>query len=218
MTLSEIRRPAVDLSRRKARPLARPKVFRQPTLTTLKFFSPEDANSEHVVPTVFSSASHGLVWSNVSDTGADAYAHGNQLRKAAEFRARRWRGHAQPKVHWAEVPFSAIKDRIAELEEASHEIGAVLSQESVSWLWGFVLHYGITAFPFITLRPNGEVRALWENNTGLQLGVQFHTSGRVGYVVFVQSSDGQPAHHTGFCSVKDLDDVIVRHNLDTLCA
>lgn len=76
------------------------------------------------------------------------------------------------------------KARIQELKADARAEGHAVSAASESDLLAFLDDYVFTRRPFITLLDNGNLRALWKNDDGEQIGIQFRGNKQVQYVFF----------------------------------
>jgi hypothetical protein len=77
-----------------------------------------------------------------------------------------------------------IEDRLRELRIDAHVDEEAFSEESVRDLRQFVKSIGITKRPGIFLLDNGNVRALWRDADGQQVGLQFLGDEKAQFVIF----------------------------------
>lgn len=110
----------------------------------------------------------------------------------------------------------AIDQRLVELREAAYDDGITWSMSSERGLLGFIKRTGTTAVPFLTLRPDGNLRALWERSNGDQVGLQFIDRFKIGYVLFVAASDNEVDRHFGSTSRSRLSALIRHFQLNSL--
>jgi hypothetical protein len=111
----------------------------------------------------------------------------------------------------------AAKARILELKTdaraESHAVSAASEENLLAFLDGYVF----TRRPFITLLDNGNLRALWKNDAGEQIGIQFRGGKQVQYVFFARR-EGQEfmARVSGRDSLTDIERQIEALNLERL--
>ena len=80
----------------------------------------------------------------------------------------------------------ACQKRVNVLKEEAYEEGHVFCEKSEGDLIAFLHEQSFSYRPVITLLSNGNLRALWKDNTGEQIGLQFRGGGEVQYVLFVR--------------------------------
>lgn len=86
---------------------------------------------------------------------------------------------------------SELEDRLAELKEAAAEDGVPFSQASAEMARRFCRRSGRSTRPSIFHLDNGNVRLLWENERGEQVGLQFRPElHAIQCVIFKLRSDG----------------------------
>jgi len=87
----------------------------------------------------------------------------------------------------------AAEKRLEELKEIAVEDGYEISSASEKALRAFLAATPFSKRPYITLLDNGNVRALWEDETaGEQIGLQFLNRDFVQFVIFVRRErDGE---------------------------
>ena len=79
--------------------------------------------------------------------------------------------------------------RIQELKADAQIEGYTVSESSERDLLRFLDEYVFTQRPFITVLDNGNLRALWKNEKGENLGIQFLGKDQVQYVFFAYRAD-----------------------------
>ncbi len=77
-----------------------------------------------------------------------------------------------------------IEDRLRELLVDAQVEGEAFSEASVADLRQFLGSVGVTKRPAIFLLDSGNIRALWRDVEGQQVGLQFLGGGRVQFVIF----------------------------------
>lgn len=99
----------------------------------------------------------------------------------------------------------AAKARIQELKTDARAEGHPVSTASEEDLLAFLDGYVFTRRPFITLLDNCNLRALWKNDAGEQIGIQFRGGKQVQYVFFARR-EGQDfmARVSGRDSLSDI--------------
>ena len=101
-------------------------------------------------------------------------------------------------------------------DEAVHD-GYVLRATSEVDFWQFVRSVPDVRQGNLVLMDNGNLRAIWKDNQGTRLGVQFLGDGLVQFVVFKQRKQGQPISRvSGRDSLEGLRRQIVAFELDSL--
>jgi len=130
------------------------------------------------------------------------YHEGHQIRQPKRFRTRL----DVPRVvdqSYVQAP-QQFAARLIELESAADEAGIEKSAASETCLSAFMVNAAVSRMPIITLRPNGDLRAVWKNNDGEQVGIQFESTLKLDYVIFSKNSDGEIEHHLGKSSEKSV--------------
>jgi len=113
--------------------------------------------------------------------------------------------------------FRAAKARIMELKDDARAEGYGVSAASENDLLAFLNGRVFTRRPFITLLDNGNLRALWKNAEGEQIGLQFRGGKQVQYVLFARRKDeGFMARASGRDSLAGIERQIEAHNLGRL--
>jgi len=92
---------------------------------------------------------------------------------------------------------SEIVTRIRELCLDAVVDGDAFSEESLTDLLSFLRAVKPTVRPSLFLLDNGNLRALWRNDNGEQVGLQFMGHDLVQYVIFARRSNGQMMRHFG---------------------
>lgn len=100
----------------------------------------------------------------------------------SKLHARRQEEFAQKRLKAAK----AAKARIDELKTDAQAEQQAVSLESEQDLLAFLDHCVFTRRPFITLLDNGNLRVLWKNKAGEQIGIQFRGGKQVQYVFFAR--------------------------------
>ena len=112
---------------------------------------------------------------------------------------------------------AAYKSRITYLQnEAAHD-GYAVSPASEFDFWRFVRSAPDKRRANLVLIDNGNLRAIWSDEHGSRLGLQFLGGGVVQYVIFKRQNHGQPMSRvTGRDSLEGLARLIDAHDLLTL--
>lgn len=84
---------------------------------------------------------------------------------------------------------NSIKERIFTLKRLGDEEGIASSDKSAKFLIDFFNKRMIKNEPFIFLLENGNFRALWENKSGEQIGLQFLPDKNIQFVIFANRPD-----------------------------
>lgn len=85
----------------------------------------------------------------------------------------------------AEV-WRALLERLAELESAAEDEGIHLSEASEHDLKHFLSTHSFSRRPYLSLLENGNLRVLWKNAEGEQIGLQFRGGQEVQFVLFAK--------------------------------
>lgn len=113
--------------------------------------------------------------------------------------------------------FKAATARLNELKVDARAEGCTVSPESEKDFLAFLNCRIFTRRPFITLLDNGNLRALWKNAEGEQIGLQFLGAHKVQYVLFAKRIRGEfMARASGRDTLSDIDRQIEAHNLGRL--
>lgn len=113
--------------------------------------------------------------------------------------------------------FGAAMARLSELKVDARAEGYTVSPKSEKDLLEFLNSRIFTRRPFITLLDNGNLRALWKNAEGEQIGLQFLGAHKVQYVLFAKRIRGEfMARASGRDTLSDIDRQIEAHNLGRL--
>ena len=112
---------------------------------------------------------------------------------------------------------AAYKSRIMYLQsEAAHD-GYTVSPASELDFWQFVRTAPEKRRANLVLMDNGNLRAIWSDDHGSRLGIQFLGGGVVQYVIFKQQNHGQPKSRVaGRDSLEGLERQINVHDLFAL--
>jgi transcriptional regulator with XRE-family HTH domain len=105
----------------------------------------------------------------------------------------------------------AIVSRLAELAACAAEERIETSASSNADLWRFLATHPGARPPALYLLENGNYRAMWWNDRGEQLGLQFRGNGEVQYVLFAKRDDapggmGRSSGRDGFRGIERLLD------------
>lgn len=90
-----------------------------------------------------------------------------------------------------------LQQRLVELHDAAAENGIDWLPASETGLRQFLTTEAVSAMPMLTLRPAGQLRALWEDGSGAQIGIQFDDDALVDYVIFAPIARGKTGRHYG---------------------
>ena len=91
------------------------------------------------------------------------------------------------------TPTQAYLARIDKLREFARQDGYSLNSDSEADFWSFVASEPHIRRGNLVLIDNGNLRAVWKDGHGAQLGLQFLGGGVVQHVIFKQRESGQPA-------------------------
>ena len=91
-----------------------------------------------------------------------------------------------------QVKFRAYKARIEELREFAAEDGFQAKSESLIDFWKFIRSEQRIRRGNLVLIDNGNLRAVWKDNQGTYLGLQFLGGEMVQYVIFKQRGTTKP--------------------------
>ena len=112
---------------------------------------------------------------------------------------------------------SAIKERISTLKRIGAEESIPTSEESGNLLIEFLNKRTIDNKPFIFLLDNGNFRALWKNEKGEQIGLQFLSDGNIQFVLFARRPDSLDlARSYGIDTPEGIKRIIEANRLRTL--
>jgi hypothetical protein len=112
---------------------------------------------------------------------------------------------------------SAIKQRILTLTRIGAQESISPSEESGNLLMEFFIKRTIDNKPSIFLLENGNFRALWKNEKGEQIGLQFLPDGNIQFVFFAQRPDSSDlARSYGIDSPQGLNRMIEANRLRSL--
>jgi hypothetical protein len=76
--------------------------------------------------------------------------------------------------------------RISFLRVEAERENIPFSELSRDALWSFIREFHPTARPRVYLNDNGNLRALWKNSNGEQIGLEFLGAGAIQFVIFKQ--------------------------------
>ena len=74
--------------------------------------------------------------------------------------------------------------RISFLRVEAERENIPFSESSRNVLWSFIREFHPTARPRVYLNDNGNLRALWKNSNGEQIGLEFLGAGAIQFVIF----------------------------------
>lgn len=96
----------------------------------------------------------------------------------------------------AEQNRSQYKERIKHLLElAKEEEDLELNQQSQEDFWLFINSIPLIRKGGLVLLDNGDLRALWKDDDGARIGLQFRGAGEVEYVIFSRSLPAREEKH-----------------------
>ncbi len=144
---------------------------------------------------------------SLTDLAAEPYL------EPSEQHARKQGDAAQKHLKAARAARARIQELKADARTEGHAVSAASEEDLLAFLDGYVF----TRRPFITLLDNGNLRALWKNDTGEQIGIQFRGGKQVQYVFFARR-EGQDsmARVSGRDSLADIGRQIEALNLGRL--
>jgi len=112
---------------------------------------------------------------------------------------------------------SAVKQRISTLKRIGAEQNISLSEKSGELLIEFLNKRTIDNKPSIFLLENGNFRALWKNEKGEQIGLQFLSDGNIQFVFFSRRPDSVDlARSYGIDTPEGIKRIIDANRLRTL--
>ena len=94
----------------------------------------------------------------------------------------------EPKLEEAQPSRAAaeLAERISFLRVEAERENIPFSEVSRDALWSFLREFLPTARPRVYLNDNGNLRALWKNSHGEQVGLEFLGAGTIQFVIFRQ--------------------------------
>lgn len=110
-----------------------------------------------------------------------------------------------------EVRDGLVEARIGVLKAASDEEGIEWSRPSEKGLLAFLKLVPQAKRPSIVLSDTGELRAVWDNDSGEQIGLRFRAMGDVQFVLFRKRANAPLARSSGVDDAK-----VVRQQIDAL--
>ena len=114
-------------------------------------------------------------------------------------------------------PEHAYMSRLKFLQDEAVLDGYVLSTTSEIDFWEFVRSAPNVRRGNLVLMDNGNLRAIWKDNQGTRIGLQFLGDGLVQFVIFKRRKQGQPISRvSGRDSLEGLRRQIVAFELDSL--
>ena len=112
--------------------------------------------------------------------------------------------------------YDSYESRILFLKgEAEHD-GYTLNHESETDFRQFISSAPDKRKANLVLMDNGNLRAIWKDKQGSQLGLQFLGGGMIQYVIFKQREQGQPSRGTGRDSLEGMERQIGAFELSSL--
>jgi len=112
---------------------------------------------------------------------------------------------------------SAIKERISTLKRIGEEESISPSEKSGELLIEFLNRRTIDNKPSIFLLENGNFRALWKNEKGEQIGLQFLSDGNIQFVIFARRPDSSDlARSYGIDTPEGIKRILEANRLRTL--
>lgn len=97
------------------------------------------------------------------------------------------RGSALPRLL---AVLKAYGERVAELREYGEADGIILRAESEAAFLSFIKSNAYARRAFLVLLDNGNLRAIWKDDDGSHVGVQFHGGQVASYVIFKRRDHG----------------------------
>jgi hypothetical protein len=112
-----------------------------------------------------------------------------------------------------------IEDRLRELRVDAQLEGEPFSEESVVDLRQFIQSVGVTNGPAIFLMDNGNIRTLWRDADGQQVGLQVLGTRRVQFVIFSQRENPKMMMRAyGIDSLVEINARLIHDRVDRLLA
>jgi hypothetical protein len=112
---------------------------------------------------------------------------------------------------------SRLHARIGELKKLGSEEELPWSAASEEDFWTFVRSRQVLREPGLILMDNGNLRAMWRNTAGEQIGLEFRGYSQVYYVFFARRPEGPPmARSAGEDSIARIGMKIAADNLTGL--
>lgn len=112
--------------------------------------------------------------------------------------------------------YNSYESRILFLKNEAEHDGYTLNHESETDFRQFICSAPEKRKGNLVLMDNGNLRAIWKDKQGTQLGLQFLGDGMVQYVIFKQREQGQPARATGRDSLEGMERQIGAFELSSL--
>lgn len=116
------------------------------------------------------------------------------------------------------LPEKLLQQRLDELHDAAAESGIAWLPASETGLRQFLATEAVSTMPMLTLRPGGQLRALWEDGSGAQIGIQFDDEAMIDYVIFSPLNDGGVGRHYGMADHPSARSLITALELRRLLA
>lgn len=118
---------------------------------------------------------------------------------------------------FSETALTKIESRLQDLRALSEDEGEPYSQDSESALKAFLGKIAAKNRPYIALLDNGNLRALWKDLQGQQIGIQFLGDEHIQFVLFAKREGDMPmAKLFGQDIFSGLIKTIRANNLDEL--
>jgi hypothetical protein len=112
---------------------------------------------------------------------------------------------------------SRLHARLGELKRCGAEEGLPWSQESENDFWAFVSLRASLREPGVILVDNGNLRAVWRNEAGEQVALEFRGYRQVYFVFFARRPEGPAmARSVGEDSILRINEKIASDNLTGL--
>lgn len=178
------------------------------TVEALVLTLTHDARRRGLASSQAAPVAHAMAFS-LTDLAAEPYL------EPSEQHARKQEDAAQRHLKAARAATARIRELKADARAEGHTVSAASEEDLQAFLDGYVF----TRRPFITLLDNGNLRALWKNAAGEQIGIQFRGGKQVQYVFFARRDGGDfMARVSGRDSLADIGRQIEALNLGRLMA
>lgn len=106
-------------------------------------------------------------------------------------------------------------ERLETLRDAARESDFTVQDEAVESFGDFLAEAHVSIRPRLTLRPHGEVRALWEDENSTQVGITFGLNENLQYVLFT-GRKSNVSHHYGMANAEEICRIIDALDLSSL--
>ena len=104
------------------------------------------------------------------------------------------RGAQQKLAEWIRVPGTQLcfyRDRIAELRDYAKLEGLAINGESENDCWALLKSEASLRPADLVLLDTGNLRAIWDDDRGQHIGLQFRGQGVIQYVIFGCDTNGR---------------------------